>query len=520
MVPFLVAGPGAGAAATAVQTQTHAQTQTQTHAQAHTQTHAQAQTQTPTPTPTQTVAPGDDIMLDLVHGGGAAPSAIDEYASVAAAAAAAVAAVAAAAPSAAAPSTALPGFAGIAGGVGGVGRRGGAGRGGMRDRGKGKGKASACYRVGVASAHHSTLREALAAGGAAGSAASGAAGAAGAEGSASGQAGLSDAPRLAGQGLATGTHVKRGADWKYHNEDGGPGKQGVVVSGTDQNSDGWVRVQWDMGGVNVYRWGAENSFDVEPVHVSLCSSAVRIDDLVALREAAAQDDSAAAAHKVSSVPADASDVGGSSSASRWLQNDPALAAADGCRSRGRWVLQSSAAASAASSTAVVAPQPQRARRLMATSQMMGDRHDFVMHVLPPLMTAVAASSAFPATGHMHGVSSVSVTEVPSSLSAALSSGEAGAGAVVADLGNSSAASSGAVTLGLGGLEVALHTGRGGEGGAGGSGSVGGALIGAVGGVSLMDLGAQERLEEWALQRFQRLFPERISARLVTHARGR
>jgi hypothetical protein len=30
----------------------------------------------------------------------------------------------------------------------------------------------------------------------------------------------------------------------------------------------------------------------------------------------------------------------------------------------------------------------------------------------------------------------------------------------------------------------------------------------------------ECLEEWAVQRFQRLFPERISARLVTHGMGR
>lgn len=42
----------------------------------------------------------------------------------------------------------------------------------------------------------------------------------------------------------------------------------------------------------------------------------------------------------------------------------------------------------------------------------------------------------------------------------------------------------------------------------------------MGWLSVIDLGARERLEEWALQRFQRLFPERISARLVTHAKGR
>ena len=38
--------------------------------------------------------------------------------------------------------------------------------------------------------------------------------------------------------------------------------------------------------------------------------------------------------------------------------------------------------------------------------------------------------------------------------------------------------------------------------------------------SIIDEVSQERPEEWPLQRFQRLFPERISARLVSNARGR
>ena len=90
--------------------------------------------------------------------------------------------------------------------------------------------------------------------------------------------------------LATGTRVKRGPDWKWHSQDGGPGNQGVVVSGTDKNSDGWVRVHWDKGGVNGYRWGAENSYDVEPAHVSLVSTAVRNKDLAAVRELMATED--------------------------------------------------------------------------------------------------------------------------------------------------------------------------------------------------------------------------------------
>ena len=107
-----------------------------------------------------------------------------------------------------------------------------------------------------------------------------------AEGTSSGRAGTA-LPR----DLATGTRVKRGPDWKWHSQDGGAGHEGVVVSGTDKNSDGWVRVQWDKGGVNGYRWGAENSFDVEPVQLSPFSTAVRNKDLVALREAASKDDS-------------------------------------------------------------------------------------------------------------------------------------------------------------------------------------------------------------------------------------
>jgi hypothetical protein len=47
--------------------------------------------------------------------------------------------------------------------------------------------------------------------------------------------------------------VKRGPDWKWSSQDGGEGSVGVVVSGTDKNSDGWVRVRWPNGETNGYR---------------------------------------------------------------------------------------------------------------------------------------------------------------------------------------------------------------------------------------------------------------------------
>ncbi len=55
--------------------------------------------------------------------------------------------------------------------------------------------------------------------------------------------------------LPVGTRVARGPDWKWEDQDGGPGKQGSVIRG--RNDDGWVRVRWDAGEENAYRWNGE-----------------------------------------------------------------------------------------------------------------------------------------------------------------------------------------------------------------------------------------------------------------------
>jgi hypothetical protein len=55
--------------------------------------------------------------------------------------------------------------------------------------------------------------------------------------------------------LSEGDAVIRGPDWKWDDQDGGPGGRGVVTEG---ESDGCVRVQWDKSGsTNEYRMGAE-----------------------------------------------------------------------------------------------------------------------------------------------------------------------------------------------------------------------------------------------------------------------
>lgn len=79
----------------------------------------------------------------------------------------------------------------------------------------------------------------------------------------------------AGQ-LRTGVKVKRGPDWKWSDQDGGEGSTGVVVSGSDRNADGWVRVQWSNGETNGYRWGVEKAFDLEMLEASPYAAALRL----------------------------------------------------------------------------------------------------------------------------------------------------------------------------------------------------------------------------------------------------
>lgn len=111
------------------------------------------------------------------------------------------------------------------------------------------------------------------------------------EGSAAAARSLTASP-VCGKELVSGTRVKRGPSWKWSSQDGGPGNEGEVVSGTEKNSDGWVRVKWDRGGVNGYRWGAENAYDVEPVDANPLSKAIRDKDVEALLEAAKEEGAA------------------------------------------------------------------------------------------------------------------------------------------------------------------------------------------------------------------------------------
>lgn len=59
-----------------------------------------------------------------------------------------------------------------------------------------------------------------------------------------------------GADLPVGTRVVRGPDWRpaYGNQDGGPGRTGVVVRSVE---GGWLRVKWDASGSqNAYRYSA------------------------------------------------------------------------------------------------------------------------------------------------------------------------------------------------------------------------------------------------------------------------
>ncbi len=59
----------------------------------------------------------------------------------------------------------------------------------------------------------------------------------------------------------TGLKVTRGRDWKW--KDQGDNTIGQI---TEVKSNKWVRVKWGNGETNSYRWGAENSYDLEIVN--------------------------------------------------------------------------------------------------------------------------------------------------------------------------------------------------------------------------------------------------------------
>lgn len=60
--------------------------------------------------------------------------------------------------------------------------------------------------------------------------------------------------------LVIGARVVRGVDWKWRDQDGSPPGVGTV---TGELRNGWIEVQWDHGGANSYRMGAEGKFDLQ-----------------------------------------------------------------------------------------------------------------------------------------------------------------------------------------------------------------------------------------------------------------
>jgi hypothetical protein len=68
--------------------------------------------------------------------------------------------------------------------------------------------------------------------------------------------------------LEAGMRVRRGPDWRWGNQDGGPNAQGTVVGWSEQvgATNNWAKIKWDNGNrQNNYRWGAENAYDLEIV---------------------------------------------------------------------------------------------------------------------------------------------------------------------------------------------------------------------------------------------------------------
>jgi hypothetical protein len=65
--------------------------------------------------------------------------------------------------------------------------------------------------------------------------------------------------------------VKRGPNWKWDDQDGGLGCVGTVTKLDVQPL--WVRIKWDSGGENNYRYGADEAYDLEVVLIEpeVCS---------------------------------------------------------------------------------------------------------------------------------------------------------------------------------------------------------------------------------------------------------
>ncbi|MCC6625585.1 MAG: hypothetical protein IT385_30385 [Deltaproteobacteria bacterium] len=61
--------------------------------------------------------------------------------------------------------------------------------------------------------------------------------------------------------LAVGDRVRRGPDWRWDDQDGD--QPGIVIQLRPDDEEGWVRVRWDHGGENNYRFGADDAYDLE-----------------------------------------------------------------------------------------------------------------------------------------------------------------------------------------------------------------------------------------------------------------
>ncbi|KAJ1520472.1 hypothetical protein ONE63_003598 [Megalurothrips usitatus] len=55
------------------------------------------------------------------------------------------------------------------------------------------------------------------------------------------------------------SRVVRGPNWRWDNQDGGPGVEGRVLK---VKNTGWVTVEWPSGYENDYRMGAEGAHDL------------------------------------------------------------------------------------------------------------------------------------------------------------------------------------------------------------------------------------------------------------------
>lgn len=82
--------------------------------------------------------------------------------------------------------------------------------------------------------------------------------------------------RVIADSATIGRRIRRGKDWRWGDQD--HNGEGKIVPGSP--APGWVRVEWDGGGQNAYRAGADGAYDLEYVEEGSGTTARSVDGVL------------------------------------------------------------------------------------------------------------------------------------------------------------------------------------------------------------------------------------------------